>query len=152
MLMSKSDNLLGKWSGTSRLFFGEGAHDSESTAEIRALAQGQFISFSYAWKFQGEPQDGQIVFRTNLGEEPAKAAWLDSWHMQNDIMLCKGTWNEDGRASLLGSYSYPPGPDWGWRIEIGLDGDGTLSVQMFNITPEGQEMPAVQARYEKITS
>jgi hypothetical protein len=55
---------------------------------------------------------------------------------------------QSDRVKLTGSYSAGSGPDWGWRIEIGLV-DGRLSLTMINIEPEGEETWAVQADYSR---
>ena len=48
--------------------------------------------------------------------------------------------------SLLGSYAAPPGPDWGWRIVLEPLSE-TLQIRMDNITPDGEDLPAVEATY-----
>ena len=50
--------------------------------------------------------------------------------------------------AVKGTYAAPPGPDWGWRIEITPD-EGTLRVVMFNIWPEGKEALAVETVYTR---
>jgi hypothetical protein len=50
---------------------------------------------------------------------------------------------------VRGSYPAPTGPDWGWRIELDLRLADQLQMRMVNITPDGQEMLAVQAVYAR---
>jgi hypothetical protein len=53
------------------------------------------------------------------------------------------------RASVRGTYAAPPGPDWGWRIDVTPDGD-KLRIEMHNVWPEeqgGKEELAVEAVY-----
>jgi hypothetical protein len=113
------------------------------------MGQGQFTSLSYTWSFNQQLQEGQIIFLSSLGENPARAIWFDSWHMRNDIMICEGMTQQEGTLSLRGSYPAPPGPDWGWRIEIDYHKEGLLLIYMLNITPEGRETLAVHAQYWK---
>jgi hypothetical protein len=47
----------------------------------------------------------------------------------------------------VGSYAAPPGPDWGWRIEIAAEQCKALRLVMFNIWPDGKEELAVEAAY-----
>jgi hypothetical protein len=135
--------LAGRWAGSSRLFFEEQQLDSPSTAEVRALGQGKFVALAYTWEHEGQPQDGLIVFAT----EGRAATWLDSWHMGDSVMQCEVT-REGDAVSLRGSYPAPPGPDWGWRIKIAHN-DSELEIRMFNLSPDGQEWPAVAAVYGK---
>jgi hypothetical protein len=65
------------------------------------------------------------------------------------IMNFTGTCDEQGTVRVLGSYAAPPGPDWGWRIEI-EPAAGSWTLRMFNITPDGQEVLAVEATLSRI--
>ena len=142
--------LLGNWSGTKQLWLAPDAKavQSASTAQVSPMAQGQFIALAYTWESEDEPQDGLILFQPETSDAPTRAVWLDSWHVRNDVMVCEAT-PEGGVMSLNGSYPAPPGPDWGWRIEIEMGQASSLVFRMFNITPEGQEALAVLAQYER---
>jgi hypothetical protein len=145
------EKLLGEWSGTNQLWLApaEGAYESDSTVLVSLVAQGQFISIVYTWAFESAPQDGLIVFRAEIDQNPTAAVWLDSWHMKNDMMPCDGTRDDRGVVSLQGSYAAPSGPDWGWRIEVECHERASLVVRMINITPEGQDELAVLAQYQR---
>ncbi len=141
---------LGKWSGTKQLCLSpaEESYESASTAAVSTVAQGQFVTIAYTWALEDQPQDGLIIFRADIGQEPTTAVWLDSWHMRNDVMICQATMDDSGVVSLQGSYAAPPGPDWGWRIEIETAEPGSWVMRMINIAPEGQEALAVQAQFQ----
>jgi hypothetical protein len=143
-------DLLGQWSGTKQLWLAPDAEavTSESTAQVSTVAQGQFIALAYTWAIEGQPQDGLILFPPGAGETGSRAAWLDSWHVRDDMMPCEAA-QAGSVVSLNGSYAAPPGPDWGWRIEIEAGQRDALVFRMFNITPEGQEALAVRAEYER---
>lgn len=146
-------DLLGNWRGINQLWLrpGEDAHESRSTAEVGQMAQGQFVTVAYTWAFDGEPQDGLLIFRSEANESPTVSAFLDSWHVPKGMMLCEGTKDQAGVVSLSGTYPAPPGPDWGWRIEIESPDGASLVLRMFNITPEGLEALAVLAQYQRPT-
>jgi hypothetical protein len=148
--MQRLTDLVGAWSGTSRLWLmpGDPGHDSDSTAQVEAVAQGQFFVLRYTWAFEGDPHDGMIVFPSGASETSTRSVWLDSWHMADAVMVCDTTRDGDV-VSLHGSYAAPPGPDWGWRIEIEPGEGSSLVVRMFNITPDGEEALAVLAEYER---
>jgi hypothetical protein len=65
-------------------------------------------------------------------------------------MACDGPGPKKATISVRGSYAAPPGPDWGWRIEITPDNNRKLRIVMFNIQPDGQEALAVEASYNPI--
>jgi hypothetical protein len=137
-----------EWVGTSRLWLapGEDVHESKTTAQVFSTGQGQFDVISYMWQFEDEPQEGMIIFRSEMDGEKTRAVWLDSWHMRSDIMVCEGS-EREGTVVLRGSYAAPPGPDWGWRIEIERGQPSALVIRMFNVTPGGKEALAVLAEY-----
>jgi hypothetical protein len=73
--------------------------------------------------------------------------WIDSWHNGDAVMACEGT-GSDGRVDVRGSYPAPSGPDWGWRIRV-EPGSGSLVIRMDNVSPDGEEYPAVEASYRR---
>lgn len=144
--------LSGNWGGTSQLWLhpGADAQESQTTAHISSVAQGQVTVIAYTWEFESERQDGMIICPSTIGQDPLRSVWLDSWHMRNDLMLCEATMGHD-LVSLQGSYQAPTGPAWGWRIEIETNQDfPALVIRMTNITPDGEEALAVLAQYEPV--
>jgi len=72
--------------------------------------------------------------------------------MGDKVMACSGRSSPEGTIALRGCYAAPPGPDWGWRIEITPDEKMGLRLVMFNIRPDGKhEELAVNARYQRVT-
>lgn len=139
---------LGRWQGTNRL---QDPHtnapdDSTATAAVAAVVDGRFLRIDYTWAYHGTPQEGTLLLGGPAGQ-PVTAVWADSWHMGHDAMACRGGVDASGRLTLRGSYPAPPGPDWGWRIDLAVSRDGppTLTLVMFNVTPDGQEDLAVEA-------
>lgn len=126
----------------------EDPRESESSARVSLVGQGQFVRIEYDWSFNGIAQDGQILFAPEFGMADCEAVWLDSWHMASAIMTCEVSNGADDSAILRGHYPAPPDPDWGWRIEVRAQNREQFEIRMFNITPAGEEMLAVQATYE----
>jgi predicted enzyme related to lactoylglutathione lyase len=104
------------------------------------------LRVDYGWSYQGNPQEGSIVFGADPEGGEVNVHWIDTWHMAQKAMHCSGR-AEDGRIVVRGSYSCPPGPDWGWQIELRLTPGKQLQILMFNISPEGKSSPAVEASY-----
>lgn len=142
----------GRWTGTNRLhdpFTGK-PEDSSSTLTVTPVLQGTFLRVDYAWSYQGKPQEGSIVFGADAEKGEVNAQWIDTWHMAQKAMSCSGP-AESGRLEVRGSYACPPGPDWGWRMEFRLTPGHALQILMFNVSPEGQAAPAVEASYKPAT-
>lgn len=149
------EKLIGNWAGPSHLYLSwpptdEATHKSHSTASITSVANGKFLLIAYTWVYKDKTQEGLILFglddRNNI-----KAAWIDSWHMGNIMMICEGT-ADAAKVTMTGSYAAPPGPDWRWRTEIQPVNDNTFRMVMYNISPEGEESLAVEAEYSRQTT
>lgn len=145
--------IVGTWSGSSRLWVspGEPARDSETTAAIELVGNGAFATIRYTWAEGGRGQDGLIIARLAAEPDATDLVWLDSWHMGDKLMLCRRESVSEGRIAVRGSYAAPPGPDWGWRIVLESGSADRFRILMDNITPDGQEAPAVEAEYTRST-
>ena len=140
----------GRWSGTNHLHdpMNNVRESSPATAVIASAVGGRFLRMEYNWAYQGKSQEGTLLIGTE-SNGPVTAYWADTWHMSDKVMVCIGTSNPDGGISVRGSYSAPPGPDWGWRIDLAASGSNGLRMVMFNITPEGKEDLAVEATFTR---
>ena len=141
--------LAGEWAGPNRLWLAPDTpvRESETRATVALAAEGKFLTIRYTWADDGAAQSGLLLVGVEA-DGAATAAWVDSWHMQDKMMVCRGT-SRDGAVSVTGSYEAPPGPDWGWRIEILPKADGTFQIVMYNITPDGSAFLAVEATYRR---
>lgn len=150
--MSALDKLLacaGTWRGRNRL---EDPHSddpqySPSTAVITPLLGGAFARLDYTWSYHGSPQEGSLLLGYRPDDNLITGHWIDSWHMGRDVMACEGPADPGGAITITGSYAAPPGPDWGWRIEVIPAAGHSLHVVMVNVSPEGEEAVAVKAEY-----
>ena len=142
-------NLAGNWQGTNQLWFEPDApvRESAATAVFQLTAQGKFAALHYTWAYDGQPQNGLLLFGAN-GQQ-VDAAWVDSWHMQDAMMHCTGNIQPDDAISVLGSYAAPPGPDWGWRMTVRPLPNDQFTLTMHNISLEGEEMPAVEVVFSR---
>jgi hypothetical protein len=98
----------------------------------------------------GSPQEGLILIGFDDQQQVVQGVWIDSWHMGEQMMICKGRRNPGGIITLRGSYPAPPGPDWDWQIELYPDETRRLRMLMFNINPDGDIFLAVQAELSLI--
>ncbi|MCA9919162.1 MAG: DUF1579 family protein [Anaerolineales bacterium] len=141
--------LAGSWQGTNHLWLDptQPARESVGTAVLQPIAQQKFLSLHYTWADDGQPQDGQLM----VGQDgpQMQATWVDSWHMQDKMMILTGATQPDGSLSVTGSYAAPPGPDWGWRITLQPESQNRFTFRMHNITPEGEEMLAVEVKFSR---
>lgn len=120
-----------------------------AAATVAFAAQGQFLTLHYTWADEGRPQDGLLVLGYEAGQTALKAYWIDSWHMSDKFMFCTGPLEAAGVVSVSGAYAAQPGPDWGWRIVVEPQANDSWRMVMYNITPEGQEVLAVEAHFTR---
>jgi hypothetical protein len=143
--------MLGSWSGITQLWLspGEASQGSDTTATVALIARDTALSIAYTWAFNGAPHEVLILLVPEQSGQRVSAAWLDSWHLEHQMMHCTGTIEATGSVRIQGTYPAPPGPDWGGRIEIAPPRDGRLRWTMVNITPKGEEQLAVKAEFTR---
>jgi hypothetical protein len=141
----------GRWVGTSVLQDPPRIQrdESPSTAVVTPILGSRFVRLEYTWRHGQAPQEGVILIGYNAAAGEVSAHWIDSWHMGDKVMACRGAVGENGQLDVRGSYAAPPGPDWGWRTVVS-PGDNDLRIVMYNVTPEGREELAVEAKYVRV--
>jgi len=141
----------GRWQGNNKLQdpLTNSPEDSPATATLTTLLGGRFLRLDYTWVYQDAPQEGSLLLGYDADAVQVTAHWIDSWHMGDKVMACKGSATSAGEISVRGSYAAPPGPDWGWRITITPHQGQRLQMVMNNIWPEGKEELAVEADYTR---
>ena len=148
---TQPSSFAGQWAGINRLWLSpnDPVRESETTAAIALAALGAFTTIRYSWAEGGKPQDGLLIVRNAAQPGEDAMVWIDSWHTGGEFMPFRGVHADDGHISAVGAYAAPPGPDWGWRIELAAGTGETLRILMYNITPDGDEALAVEARYAR---
>jgi hypothetical protein len=145
--------LVGRWSGSNRLWLapGEPVRESGTTLDVALTGLGQFATFQYTWAWEGKTQEGLLLVGGDPTSGAAQAAWVDSFHTQGTIMTFRGKVMEGGGMQVEGSYPAPPGPDWGWRIEIlPQEAAEKFRLVMYNIPPGSEPLLAVEAQYTRL--
>ena len=142
--------LAGNWAGTNTLWLDPAGppQPSDSVMIVGTKGKGRFVTFTYTWADESEPQDGLIVFSFEEDRNVISAHWLDSFHTGNKVIPFEGGAESGGAVLVRGTYQAPPGPDWGWtiRIEPGTD---SFRIVMHNVSPDGREDLAVEAVYQR---
>ena len=139
----------GAWRGTSTLQDPHAGLAEESPSAATVTPEPDGVRIDYTWSYQGKPQQGSILF--GLDGAAVTARWTDTWHTGGQPMDFAGPKPEGPAVTARGTYPAPPGPDWGWRIDVTPGGE-SLRLVMHNVWPEeqgGQEELAVEAVYTK---
>ncbi len=143
--------MVGDWVGHNKLWVmpGDPVRESATAARIELAAGGRYLVIRYTWAEKGEPQDGHLIVRLAPDTSAADMVWVDSWHQSASFMTFAGTAKSPNSITALGSYPAPTGPDWGWRVSVTAESRDRFVMRMWNITPDGQEMQAVEAVYAR---
>ena len=152
-LTDLQNNLAGSWAGTNLLrlsWLTPTDYVSPTDLKVATAAKGKFLTLAYTWSHENIPQEGLLLLGYDNNQAVATAAWVDSWHQSNKVMLCQGTIDQQGTIDLRGWYAAPPDPDWGWRIVIKATTRRDLQITMYNCSPAGEEELAVQAEYKRV--
>lgn len=145
--------LAGNWAGKSKLHMSwlppeQRVQESDSKLSLKINDQGAFASLTYDWSFEGDRQEGTILFAAENEGTGVQLAWVDSWHQSGGIMHLTGNIESSGDLKAAGSYS---GGDelWGWTISF-TSQDGQLKLTMENVTPAGEAEWAVEGIYSRV--
>lgn len=142
----------GTWTGNSKLHLSwveppKNVQESYSNLSISLDPLGSFALIDYDWAYNGEMQHGQMIVAGNAENQEITAGWSDSWHQNSAVMALAGV-GMSGKVELKGEYAVEGHPNWGWSIEFELEGE-SLTVRMFNVTPEGEAEWAVEGLYSR---
>ena len=142
---AEPDSLLhqvqGAWVGEYKLNWMDPSTSAFSEEVSRGTATVSGDRIEYTWEFRGEPQSGTIELeRVDAG---VQTRFVDTWHTPDGKALVSTGSIEGGRVDVRASYPAGEGPDWGWRTEVDVADQGAFGFRMYNITPDGQEVIAV---------
>lgn len=99
-------------------------------------------AIKYTWLYENETKSGSFTFNET------GATWVDSWHQQN-LVHCLYVPNAWGIFTVSHEYEVPESKNWGWRSKLSERPDGSLVLQMTNITPWGEEGRAVRMVFNR---
>ena len=154
--MSVPENLeclVGKWRGINRLhtvWIPENpVRETESKAVVELTARGRFLKIEYDWFFENAEQEGLILIGDETDSDLIKSFWIDSWHLSDKFMVSEGRSEKDSVISLKGFYAVPEQLDWGWKTIIETDENNNFKITMYNVSPENEEILAVEMEFVK---
>jgi hypothetical protein len=104
----------------------------------------------YTWSYDAQPQEGSLLFAWEAKKHLITAVWVDSWHMGDKLMMCKGAADRNGVIAVRGSYAVRGSRNWGWRTLIRPSPGRSIRMLMYNVSPRGKEELAVEATFAKL--
>lgn len=91
----------------------------------------------YYWLYENENKKGIFTFNES------GVIWKDSWHQQKPSQ-CSNVPDILSLFTVHHTYDVPDNPNWGWQSKLFELPDGSLVLQMTNVTPWGEEGWAVK--------
>jgi len=140
------ERLAGTWQGKNLLWLSEEPIESVTTATVRMAAGGTCLCVEYVWSYEGEAVEG-ILLIGRQGAGAVQGIWRDSFHSSEEFLTSDGKAEGSGDVQILGHYAAQSGPDWGWRTLLRADGKDRFEIMMVNISPDGEETPAVRMEF-----
>lgn len=142
-------DIAGRWRGDTELYLDPSAAPelSHTEATIEALLGGRWIRIDYRGTAMARPHAGVLLLGFHRDANAFEAAWIDSFHTGTAMMMSVGEPRADDAVSVLGSYAAGD-QRWGWRTTLRRT-PSELVIESFNITPEGQEHPAIVTRLRR---
>jgi hypothetical protein len=122
------------WTGTGELWL---VPEGNSVVQYDCELHIETDAIHYTWFYENEIKKGGFIFNEK------GAVWSDSWHQPKSV-ACLNVPDTWGLFAVKNSYDVPSSPSWGWRSKLSERPDGTLVLQMTNITPWGEEGRAVK--------
>lgn len=143
----------GHWVGTSTLHCpwppeADPIRTGDSTLSCSFDPTGAFAKISLVWHENG-PQYSEFLICGSSSKDDVSCGWTDSWHLSSEVMRLQGTGMDGDMVDMHGTYRVEGHPEWGWRIAFSRAGAVGLKLEMFNISPEGEEEWAVRAEYNR---
>jgi hypothetical protein len=112
------------------------------------LAGGRWLRLEQLGSVAGTPHSGEMLLGYDGGAKQFELCWVDSFHTAGAMILSRGSPRDDGVIAVTGSYA--AGEErWGWRTELFLRPNGDLESRAINITPAGQESPALETLWTR---
>lgn len=142
--------LAGQWIGTTHTWLDPSAAPEEAPidAEGEVILGGRFVRLRYASAIMGGPHAGELLLGFSATESLLTMAWIDSFHTSPAITVSTGP--APGADRWVATGSYAAGSErWGWRTEISQPTADTILVEMFNISPAGEEDRGVEFRLSR---
>lgn len=138
----------GEWEGEYRLWMrpsDEPDARSATSAHVTRELGGRSLLLHYDWQY-GEDVHLGLAIITRTDDGGISMGWSDTFHAKDGVMHNAAVGTD---SKVLARYG-PEDAPWGWRTEFDLPAPDELVIRAFNITPDGTEALATEARYARV--
>jgi hypothetical protein len=143
---------VGLWRGPTQLWLKPEAAPEESVTELHAelVLGGRWLRITHQGVALAQPNAGEMLLGYYENAARYELAWVDSVHTDSSIILSTGAVTDAAVVDVLGSYAAGD-QRWGWRTRLRRTPSDELLLEMFNISPAGEEYRALVATLARVT-
>ena len=131
----------GHWRGTVDTWLDPSAPPTNNaiTATTTNVLDGKSVQIEYRSHVGEHRSDGVMIVGTDIATNRRCVVWIDTFHTGANVMLFAA----DESGAFRGTYAAGD-QVWGWRLTLHASAD-ELRLEHVNISPDGEEMQAIEA-------
>jgi hypothetical protein len=147
--------MAGEWEGQTKTWFNPSAKPDESPwrVSVRPLLGGGFLEQTHEGRLGDRTFYGHVIYGYNSYSRRITAAWIDSFHTGDAMMISEGDVpaSASDLLNVVGAYTdRDSGEIWRWRTIAQMPDSDRLILLAFDISPAGQEDRALETHLTRV--
>jgi hypothetical protein len=151
--MDLLESLPGRWRGTVQTWLDPAAPPLVNEAEgtFRRLLDGGSVVYEYTSRVGEHRADGMAILGIDIATMRPCMTWVDTFHTGANVMQFAAEDRELANGLSFGGAYAAGDQTWRWRVSIVVVSANEIRVDHINITPDGEEAPAIRIDYQRMS-